>query len=311
MSNKPLVLIVGTGRAGSSAITRTLSFCGGSLPSGIMGAHDEINPTGFWEPRDSVNLNLDFLSRHGSSDPTVFPEEVEIGREDRNAFVSAIREFLSECRVDMALIIKDPCITQLMEFWLEAAAQELFLPRIVIAMRNPEEVIPSWNKSMAYIGGSTHRQPPRESLMNFWLKLNLMAERSSRNFPRVFVEYRNLLQDWRTEVRRMSDALAIDFEVSGTEVDNFLRADLYRQQHIGAITDIFSQLWITQVYETFSAAAQDGLLDIALLDRIYDDYRRDARAFRTILKEPQSRSTDEPQKTVFEFLRNVPTWQPK
>jgi hypothetical protein len=138
-----------------------------------------------------------------------------------------------------------------------------------------------------------------------------MAERSSRNFPRVFVEYRNLLQDWRTEVRRMSDALAIDFEVSGTEVDNFLRADLYRQKHIGPINDIFSQLWITQVYGTFSAAAQDGLLDIALLDRIYDDYRRDARAFRTILKDTRSRSTDEQPNPVFEFLRNLPTWQPK
>jgi hypothetical protein len=90
MSNKPLVLVVGTGRAGTSALTRTLSLCGGSLPSGLLGAH-EINPTGFWEPRDSVHLNLNFLSPHDPSDPTVFPEEIEIGREDRNALVSAIR----------------------------------------------------------------------------------------------------------------------------------------------------------------------------------------------------------------------------
>jgi hypothetical protein len=57
----------------------------------------------------------------------------------------------------MALIVKDLTITQLMEPWLEAAAQENFLPRIVIAMRNPEEVISSWIESMDYLGDS----PPK------------------------------------------------------------------------------------------------------------------------------------------------------
>jgi hypothetical protein len=57
-----LIFVLGMGRSGTSAITRVLSFCGGSLPNRPLGAN-ERNPTGHWEPLDVLNLNEAFLER--------------------------------------------------------------------------------------------------------------------------------------------------------------------------------------------------------------------------------------------------------
>ena len=43
-----------------------------------------------------------------------------------------------------------------------------------------------------------------------WLKYNLLAERQTRGMRRVFVEYANLLGNWRQEIARISTALSID-----------------------------------------------------------------------------------------------------
>jgi hypothetical protein len=300
MRCKQLLLIVGTGRSGSSALTRTLSLCGGFLPSTVFGDH-EANPKGFWEPRDAVNLNEGFLSRHKSLRDTIFPEEVDIKADDRNEFVESIRQFLSQYQVDRALIVKDPRTSILMDFWIEAASRENFSTKIVISMRNPEETVLSFIKTDPLLF--------REALMNYWLWMNLITERSSRNLPRVFVDYRNLMKDWRTEVRRIAHALTVDFEIKGTSVDDFLSADLYRQKHIGTINDIYSQLWTTHVYAILSAAAHGGSLDIARLDQIYDDYSRDARVFRAIFNERQRFSIEGSYKQERECDANVPTWR--
>ena len=54
---RPVALFVlGMPRSGTSALTRVLSLCGGTLPAGMMGA-DSANPRGYWEPRKALHLN--------------------------------------------------------------------------------------------------------------------------------------------------------------------------------------------------------------------------------------------------------------
>jgi chlorite dismutase len=37
-----------------------------------------------------------------------------------------------------------------------------------------------------------------------WLKTNLIAERHTRDVPRVFIDYANLVEDWQREMERIS-----------------------------------------------------------------------------------------------------------
>ena len=102
------------------------------------------------------------------------------------------------------MLIKDPRITALSGMWFEAARLAGFDIVAVIAVRNPQEVIAS-------VTAAGPISPELSSAL--WLKYNLLAERHTRALPRVFVEYPNLLDDWRREIKRISAALAIDLNI--------------------------------------------------------------------------------------------------
>src|SRR5581483_4080037 len=121
MASKDVVLIIGSGRSGTSAITRVLSLCGWTLPEAILGAVD-INPRGCWEPIDIWKLNGDFMLRHGTAyaDPTMRLQDLRFEDEEREKYIGQIRTFIRECSHESALLIKQPEITELMDFWLDA-----------------------------------------------------------------------------------------------------------------------------------------------------------------------------------------------
>jgi hypothetical protein len=280
------IFVLGPGRSGTSAITRVLSLCGCALPRKLMAANG-ANPRGFWEPLDALDLNNEFLARHdvGWGNPTLRLQEEGISDPgEREDFVGRIRAFLRECPRAPALVIKDPRITILSEFWWEAARREALATVAVIPVRHPQEVAASW---AATLGVSP-------ALANaVWLKYNLLAERCSRDLPRVFVAYADLLGDWRMQIGRVAEALDIDLQTSGDagrEIDAFLTRDLYRQRFAGSASDSFGQPWTSQAFDIFSAAARGRPVDVSALDAIYDSYRTCERAFRTSMDEFRSKT---------------------
>lgn len=117
-----------------------------------------------------------------------------------------------------------------------------------------------------------------------WLKYNLLVERDTRSLPRVFVEYANLLDDWRREIARISAALAIDLSTRDEDaIEDFLTPDLRHQQHSGPAPELFGTDWTSTVYEALCAAARDEHRDEdeLALDRVLHTYRASERGFRT------------------------------
>ena len=60
------LLVLGMHRSGTSALTRTLSLLGAALPQQLMGAKEENNALGFWEPQAVYELNEALLRQLGS-----------------------------------------------------------------------------------------------------------------------------------------------------------------------------------------------------------------------------------------------------
>jgi len=277
MSVRDVILIIGVGRSGTSALTRALSLSGCTLPEEIMGASD-INLKGSWEPADIWKLNHRFMLRHDTeyADPTMRLQETVFAEGEKEGYIRSVQEFLTRCPPGPALLIKQPDITEVMEFWLEAAKREHFSVKVVIPIRNPREVLASIG-----VVGSTMGETVSAELVNaFWLKRNLLAERYSRGLPRVFLEYPNFLNDWESELARISRSLSIDLKPDETAIADFLTQDLYRQRCSGPIIETFAYSWITRVYAILSSAAQDGPIDTPTLDEIYFAYRANERAFR-------------------------------
>lgn len=272
--DRPVVLFVlGTQRSGTSALTRVLSMCGGTLPSGMCGS-DAGNPSGYWEPRDAIMLNETILRRHGSHwcDPTLrLQEEGAFNAKEKSAHIAKIAAYLTTLPAAPLLVIKDPRITSFPTLWFEAARQADLGVAAVITVRHPQEV----SSSVA----SWHVSPTLASAL--WLKNNLLAERHTRGVRRVFIGYPNLVDDWRREIKRISAALAIQLDITKEdEIDGFLSPGLRRQRYWGEVTDLFGTDWISAVYGVLCAAALDEPVDCATLDRVFNQYRAGERDFR-------------------------------
>ncbi|OBB91096.1 sulfotransferase family protein [Mycobacterium sp. 852002-40037_SCH5390672] len=284
-ANRPVVLFVlGTQRSGTSAITRVLSLCGGTLPPGMLGA-DAGNPRGNWEPRKAIGINEAILHRHGSAwfDPSVaLLEDGALGPDEKAACVADISAYLKTMPPAPLVVIKDPRITTLSDLWFEAASLAGLDVAALIAVRHPQEVIAS-------VAASWKISPELSSAL--WLKYNLLAERNTRGVPRVFVEYTNLLDDWRREMKRISTALPIDLETREEDaIDEFLTPDLRRQRNYGPVIERFGTDWISASYGALCTAARDDSPDVATLDRVFDAYQASEHDFRAAFEDYHSRS---------------------
>ena len=175
------------------------------------------------------------------------------------------------------VVIKDPRINALSGVWFEAARLAGFDIAVVIAVRHPQEV-------NASVGAHSPVSPGLSSAL--WLKANLLAEIDTRGLPRVFVEYANLLDDWRREVKRISAALGIDLNTRDEgAIEEFLRPDLRRQQQSGPVTEPFGTDWISTVYDALCAAARDEPCNESALDRVFEAYRASEHGFRAVFED--------------------------
>jgi hypothetical protein len=124
------------------------------------------------------------------------------------------------------------------------------------------------------------------------LKGNLLAERQTRGLPRVFVDYANVLDNWRREVTRISKALAIDLSARDDRaIEEFLTPDLRRHQDCGPVIDRFGTDWMSATNEAMRAAARDEPWDGSELDRVFDAYRASEHDFRTAFDNSRSYSS--------------------
>ena len=183
-----------------------------------------------------------------------------------------LRHILTTLPAAPLVVIKDLQITALAGMWFEAARRAGFDVAAAIAVRHPLEVI----ASLSEVNGTSS-----ELASALWLKANLLAERHTRAVPRVFVEYTNLLKDWRREIERISAAVEIDLSTRDERaIDEFLAPDLHRQQCSGPATECFGADWISVVHEVLVAAASDGPWNASELDRVFQAYRASEHDFR-------------------------------
>lgn len=250
-------------------------MCGGTLPAGMLGA-DSANPRGCWEPRKAIGINEEILYRNDSAwfDPSMRLLEGDgFAAGQRAACIDKIASYLTTLPDAPFIVIKEPRITTLSDLWFQAAHRAGLDAAAVIAVRHPQEVISS---AMASWGFS------RELSSALWLKYNLLAERLTRGVPRVFIDYANLLEDWRREVKRTSAALDIDVDGGDEDaVEEFLSPSLRRHRRGGPVTERFVADWISAVHEELCAAGRGEALDVSTLDRVFESYRAGESEVRT------------------------------
>ena len=259
---RPVILVLGMARSGTSAAARVLSQCGARLPGSLL-TPNRHNPTGFWEPIVAVEINARMLKACRSSffDTAICTDNLD--RSARRRFIDEIAEFLTiNCAKNGAqpLVVKDPRISNLLPFWLEAIARAELEPHVVIPVRSPVEVAVSLHKWKGV--------PLRHSAA-LWLKYNLLAERGTRHIRRKYVSYAGLLHDWRREVAAIAAALQLPLDLND-EVDMFLDNGLRHSTSHTIPEEIRDIAWLGEVERALQSACCGEAPDQVILDSAYD-----------------------------------------
>ena len=205
------ILVLGMHRSGTSAVTRMLNLRGAELGRDLLPPKED-NERGFWENRAILELHEALLA--GLRLRWLDLVDLRPGWQQ----AAAARRFVTELpgvlrqQFDRARLfaVKDPRLSLLAPLWIEALHAADVRPTFVITIRHPHEVA----ASLARRDGLTAAQSQL-----LWLQHLVDAERATRGQRRVFVHYERLLADWRAELRRIGEQLALDWPPAPADAD--------------------------------------------------------------------------------------------
>ena len=248
--SRSVVLVAGSGRSGTSLFAGILQRLGYTVPGPEVPA-DETNPRGFAESQWVVDFHTRLLKRSGVTVADARPSAWAItARTCLDPAVFAELRGWMETQLALAdhLIVKDPRISWFAPLWRRCADDLGAPPRFVTMLRHPAEVIDSKQRWYGGRQGEISRAAG-------WLNQTLFTERATRDAPRLFVRYDELLGDWTREVTRAGEVLDLELVRSASpaamrSVHEFVDRDLRRSQsgwdHLSvpaALRDLAEATW--------------------------------------------------------------------
>ncbi len=217
---KSAIVIAGSHRSGTSALTRSVGLLGWQLPANLMPG-GRGNELGHWESLRIVRMNDLFLARLERSwlDPKPLPRQWRETEAGRKALVRAQTLIGEEFAGGGGIVLKDPRVSRLGSLWIEALQASGATPVFVIACRNPLDV---WRSLMERNGfGLDHA-------VDLWLSYVLEAEQASRAVPRVLIHYEDLVAGPHAALERMFAGIGLTPEWTADrerDVDDFISRD--------------------------------------------------------------------------------------
>jgi hypothetical protein len=199
---RSLVLVVGSGRSGTSLFTGILQRLGFHVPQPEV-PRDDTNPRGFGESKWVVDFHTALLDRArvqvADARPEAWALTADVGLDDETQ--RQLREWLeSQFTQEEHVIIKDPRLCWFLPLWRRCAAELGASPRCVTVLRHPAAVIDSKQRWYGPWQGDVERTAG-------WLNQSLFTERATRDARRAFVRYDDLVDDWTRAVAHLGEAL--------------------------------------------------------------------------------------------------------
>lgn len=279
------LIVLGMHRAGTSALSGVLAKLGAQAPKSLMPPTAD-NPRGYWESTALMKFHDRILDSAGTrwSDWDAFnPDWIESPSGD--AYLPELSDLLeSEYGNARLILIKDPRMCRLFPFWVKALTELGIAPKVVVPLRHPSEVTKS-------LQARDHLTADQAKLL--WLRHLLDAEFSSRAVPRTFVRYTDLLDDWQSEVERVSAQLDIKWprrsSSTEAEINNYLSPEL--RHHAVATSPPSSEAvisnWAGEAYRAVDFLIDDPQRAESLrsLDAIREEFDSTSKVYAPIVQE--------------------------
>ena len=191
---KKMLIVLGMHRSGTSMLAGACRLLGAELGDRMMAAASD-NVMGFWEHDDIVRIHDELLQRLGYAwdDMRALPDKwwaYETIRPQREALAEVLRRDFADAKLPC---VKDPRLCRLLPLWQELLKELGWQPCYLFVTREPSEIIGSLKARNGF--------PPEKSSL-LMLRYLLDAEVGSRGGPRTFVDYSEILADWRGSLQQ-------------------------------------------------------------------------------------------------------------
>ncbi|MCB1615754.1 MAG: hypothetical protein KDI30_07050 [Pseudomonadales bacterium] len=144
-----LVIVAGMHRSGTSLICRILGMQGYELGNNLLEGIENINDDGFWEDQEVMSINerlFELLSTSWFDIGCLFNDGKPALSVDAeyNTLLSVAEDWYREQHLGASRVaIKDPRFCRLLPFWGDVFKRLNLVPKILIAIRHPAEVVAS------------------------------------------------------------------------------------------------------------------------------------------------------------------------
>ena len=312
-ARRTLLLVAGPGRSGTSLFTGIVARLGFHVPQPEVVA-DASNPRGFSESKWVVDFHDRLLERAGvhaaDARPAAWGLTANAALDERVR--RKLRHWLDEQfrRAD-DVVIKDPRLSWFLPLWRLCASEVGARPCFASVMRHPAAVIESKQRSYGNWQADVDRTAG-------WVNQSLFTERATRDHPRVFVRYQDLLDDWTRTIGRVGEALDLaairDAPASAiVQVHEFVDRSLSRSRASWddfdipvALRDLADEAW------GLMSALADGTDGGDLVERLeeararYVELYEDSEGIARSSIQAASRGGPRQQNSVVRVARRVP-----
>jgi len=252
-STRRVLFIAGAGRSGTSTLAGLVSRLGLHVPQPEVAA-DESNPKGFGEPQWVVDFHNQLLDevmvQVSDSRPDAWDLTGERGADDGVLDQAAAWLDPHFAEAD-ELVIKDPRLSWFLPLWRKAAVRSEAAPVFATMLRPPAEVVGSKQKYYANRLGSAH-------LTASWLNMLLHTELETRDAPRAFVRYADLLGDYRSVISGVGSGLELS-AVTGASDSDWARLEGFIDPSLRRVELDWADLALPPRLEELTRATWDAL----------------------------------------------------
>ena len=237
-------------RSGTSLLASVLHALGFSLGQDLY-PPDIHNPAGYFEDRECMSIQeriLETLGQLWHGEKGMLPFPPSWWKEERvRPLVQQLEAWLDRrmAEEDAPWAFKDPRTTRFLGLWRELFAARNILPRYVLAIRDPAEVVASEVRRDGV---------PDSQIYHTWLRYNLEAVLYGGPHLAAVVDYGRWFDHGEEQMAALATALSIELQPGrGREIlATVLRSELHRQDGSNQPTP---PLWAHKIYEGLLALA--------------------------------------------------------